>query len=197
MTPSAARLGGDLLYTVRELTTIRPTIEVNGMWGGYTGAGTKTVLPCEAHAKLTMRLAPGMDPARSRAAVRAHLEELAPTGVTLGFDDRSDGTPAPTLPDDHPLLTTAMAVQERVHGRRPVPVRAGGTLPVSAIFREMLGINTLAYGLAMPDEDVHAPNEFFRLSSFDEGLRSWPMLLTALGHLHSADFAAFHHQVTA
>jgi acetylornithine deacetylase/succinyl-diaminopimelate desuccinylase-like protein len=78
-----------------------------------------------------------------------------------------------------------------------VPVRAGGTLPISAIFREMLGINTLAYGLAMPDEDVHAPNEFFRLSSFDEGLRSWPMLLTALGHLRAEDFSAFRYEVAA
>jgi acetylornithine deacetylase/succinyl-diaminopimelate desuccinylase-like protein len=188
---------GDPHYTVRELTTIKPTIEVNGLWGGYTGAGTKTVLPCEAHAKLTMRLAPGMNPARARAAVRAHIEGLTPTGVTLEFNERGDGTPAPTLPDEHPLLTTAMAVQERLHGRPPVPVRAGGTLPISAIFREMLGINTLAYGLAMPDEDVHAPNEFFRLSSFDEGLRSWPMLLTALGHLRAEDFSAFRYEVAA
>ena len=92
---------------------------------------------------------------------------------------------------------TASRVQERLHGRKPVPVRAGGTLPITAIFREMLGIDTLAYGLAMPDEDVHAPNEFFRLSSFDEGLRSWPMLLTELGRLSSADFAPFRHSATA
>ncbi|HEY3847209.1 MAG TPA: dipeptidase [Acetobacteraceae bacterium] len=184
---------GDPIYSVRERVTLRPTIEVNGLWGGYTGAGTKTVLPCEAHAKITMRLAPGMDPRRARRQLRTHLETLVPPGVELSFSAHDGGTPAPTLPDDHPLLVTASRVQERLHGRKPVPVRAGGTLPITAIFREMLGIDTLAYGLAMPDEDVHAPNEFFRLSSLDEGLQSWPMLLSELGALTAADFAPFRH----
>ena len=184
---------GDPAYTVRELVTLRPTIEVNGLWGGYTGAGTKTVLPCEAHAKVTMRLAPGMDPHRAREQLRAHLQAAVPPGVELQFSAHDGGTPAPTLPDDHPLLLTASRVLEQLHGRAAVPVRAGGTLPITAIFREMLGIDSLAYGLAMPDEDVHAPNEFFRLSSFDEGLRSWPMLLSELGSLTEADFAPFRH----
>jgi acetylornithine deacetylase/succinyl-diaminopimelate desuccinylase-like protein len=186
---------GDPAFTVRELTTIRPTIELNGMWGGYTGAGSKTVLPNEAHAKITMRLAPGMDPLRAGAALRAHLERHVPAGVVLSITPESGGTPAPTLPDDHPLLKAALRVQAVVHGRPAVAVRSGGTLPISAIFREMLGIGTLAYGLAMPDEDVHAPNEFFRLSSLDEGLRSWPLLLEALGELTEADFAPFRRAV--
>ena len=187
---------GDPSYTVRELTTVRPTIEVNGMWGGYTGAGTKTVLPAEAHAKITMRLAPGMDPLRAQRALRAHLEAQVPKGVALTVEPERGGTPAPSLAEDHPLLLAAARVLEQAHGQRAVPARAGGTLPVSAIFREMLGIDTLAYGLAMPDEDVHAPNEFFRLSSLDEGLRTWPMLLTELGTLQAADFAPYRHAVT-
>ncbi len=182
---------GDPKFTVRELTTIRPTIELNGIWGGYTGAGTKTVLPCEAHAKITMRLAPGMDPSRAHAALAAHLQRLVPEGVALSLAPEQGGTPAPTLPDDHPLLLAASRVLEILHGRPPVVVRSGGTLPISAIFSEMLGIGTLAYGLAMPDEDVHAPNEFFRLSSLDEGLHSWPMLLTALGQRDAAEFEPF------
>lgn len=186
---------GDPAYTVRERTTLRPTIEVNGMWGGYTGAGTKTVLPSEAHAKITMRLAPGMAPERAGRKLREHLQAHIPPGLTLTITPESGGTPAPTLPEDHPLLLAASRVLERVHGKKPVPVRSGGTLPVSAIFREMLGIDTLAYGLAMPDEDVHAPNEFFRLSSFDEGLRTWPMLLSEVGKLSAADFAPFRHPV--
>jgi len=184
---------GDPAYTARELTTLRPTIEVNGMWGGYTGAGGKTVLPAEAHAKITMRLAPGMDPARARQHLIAHLKASLPPGVELAFSRDEGGTPAPTLPDDHPLLLTASRVQEQLHGRKPVLVRAGGTIPISAIFREMLGIDTMTYGLAMPDEDVHAPNEFFRLSSFDEGLKSWPLLLSELGKLSAAEFATFRH----
>jgi acetylornithine deacetylase/succinyl-diaminopimelate desuccinylase-like protein len=186
---------GDPTYTVRERTTLRPTIEVNGMWGGYTGNGTKTVLPSEAHAKITMRLAPGMDPRRAGQKLRAHLQALVPPGVAVTFSPERGGTPAPTLPEDHPLLLTAERVLERLHGQKAIPVRSGGTLPVSAIFREMLGIDTLAYGLAMPDEDVHAPNEFFRLSSFDEGLRSWPMLLSELGQLTAGDFSRFRHRV--
>jgi acetylornithine deacetylase/succinyl-diaminopimelate desuccinylase-like protein len=180
---------------VRSRTTLRPTVEVNGMWGGYTGAGVKTVLPSEAHAKITMRLAPGMNPARARERLRAHLETQLPSGAAISFAPERAGTPAPTLPEDHPLLITASRVLERLHGQKPVPVRSGGTLPISAIFEEMLGIGTLACGLAMPDENIHAPNEFFRLSSLDEGLRSWPMLLSELGRLGAADFAPFRREI--
>jgi acetylornithine deacetylase/succinyl-diaminopimelate desuccinylase-like protein len=184
---------GDPAYTVRERVTLRPTIEVNGLWGGYTGAGTKTVLPCEAHAKITMRLAPGMDPSRAHRLLRAHLAAHVSPDVKLGISPEQSGVPAPSLPEDHPALVAAVRVLERLNGRKPILVRAGGTLPISAIFREMLGIDTLGFGLGMPDEDVHAPNEFFRLSSLDEGLRSWPMLLSELGQLTAADFAAFRH----
>jgi acetylornithine deacetylase/succinyl-diaminopimelate desuccinylase-like protein len=195
-----ARIGGspwgDPAYTARERTTLRPTIEVNGMWGGYTGAGVKTVLPSEAHAKITMRLAPGMDPARARERLRAHLETQLPSGVKISFAEERQGSPAPTLPEEHPLLVTASRVLERLYGQKPIPVRSGGTLPVSAIFEETLGIGTLTCGLAMPDENIHAPNEFFRLSSLDEGLRSWPMLLSELGELSAKDFAPFRRAVS-
>jgi acetylornithine deacetylase/succinyl-diaminopimelate desuccinylase-like protein len=186
---------GDPTYSVRERTTIRPTIELNGMWGGYTGTGSKTVLPSEAHAKITMRLAPGMDPQRADQTLREHLQSHVPSGVKLTMVAEKIGTPAPSLAEDHPLLLAASRVLESLHGQKPVPIRSGGTLPVSAIFREMLGIDTLAFGLAMSDEDVHAPNEFFRLSSFDEGLRSWPMLLSEIGKLSAAEFAPFRHSV--
>ena len=184
---------GDPAYSVRERVTLRPTIEVNGLWGGYTGAGTKTVLPSEAHAKITMRMAPGMDPSLARRRLVDHLDQHAPPGVTLSIAPDQGGVPAPTLPDDHPLLAAALRVQQRLHGRPAVPARMGGTVPITAIFREMLGMDALTYGLAMPDEDVHAPNEFFRLSSLDEGLRSWPMLLSELGELSATDFAPFRH----
>ncbi len=179
---------GDPADTVRERTTLRPTIEINGMWGGYTGAGTKTVLPAEAHAKITMRLAPGMDPALAQARLRAHLMAHVAPGVRLELSPEAGGTPAPTLDDDHPMLRAALGVLERVHGQRAFATRAGGTIPITAIFKEMLGMDSMTFGLAMPDEDVHAPNEFFRLSSFDEGLRTWPMLLSELGKLTPGDF---------
>lgn len=180
---------GDPAYTVRERTTVRPTIELNGMWGGYTGAGTKTVLPAEAHAKITMRLAPGMDPAKAQAALRAHLQAKVAPGVQLELTPERGGTPANSLDEDHPMLRAALGVLERVHGQKAYPSRAGGTIPITAIFKEMLGMDSMTFGLAMPDEDVHAPNEFWRLSSFAAGLKTWPMLLTELGRLSPADFA--------
>ena len=185
---------GDPSFTIRERLTLRPTIEVNGMWGGYTGVGTKTVLPAQAHAKITMRLAPGMDPRLARVRLVAHLQSHVPEGVRLELSAERDGIPAPSLPDDHPLLLSASKVLERLTSQKPIPTRMGGTLPITAIFRDMLGIDSLTYGLAMPDEDIHAPNEFFRLSSLDEGLRSWPMLLTELGTLTAEDFAPFCHR---
>jgi acetylornithine deacetylase/succinyl-diaminopimelate desuccinylase-like protein len=188
----SAQLGatpwGDPAYTVRERTTLRPTIEINGLWGGYTGAGGKTVLPAEAHAKLTMRLAPGMDPAQAQARLRAHLLANTPPGVVLELTPERGGTPANTLDDDHPMLRAALGVLEQVHGQKAFPARAGGTIPITAIFKAMLGMDSMTFGLAMPDEDVHAPNEFFRLSSFDAGLKTWPMLLTELGKLAPEDF---------
>lgn len=179
---------GDPAYTVRERTTLRPTVEVNGMWGGYTGQGGKTVTPAEAHAKLTMRLIPGQDPAAAQAAVKAHLERHAPPGVALEFRHREGGTRAYTLGADHPLRAAAAAVLRREKGAEPAVMRLGGTVPITTLFQERLGIDSLMFGMASADEDAHAPNEFFRLSSLDEGLRLWPLLLTELGRTRPADY---------
>lgn len=179
---------GDPAYTVRERTTLRPTVEVNGMWGGYTGQGGKTVTPAEAHAKLTMRLVPGQDPAAAQAAVKAHLERHAPPGVALEFQYRPGGTRAFTLAADHPLRAAASSVLRRAKGGEPAVMRLGGTVPITTMFQERLGIDSLMFGMASPDEDAHAPNEFFRLASLEEGLRLWPMLLTELGTMRAADF---------
>ncbi len=180
---------GDPAMTVRERTTLMPTIEVNGLWGGYTGVGTKTVLPAEAHAKLTLRLAPAMDPARAQERLRAHLLRHLPPGVRLELSPESGGTPAATLSEDHPMLRAALSVLQQAHGQPAYAVRAGGTIPITAVFREIFGMEAMMFGLAMPDEGAHAPDEFFRLASLDEGLRTWPMLLSALGQLSAADFS--------
>ncbi len=179
---------GDPNYSVRELTTLRPTIELNGMWGGYLGAGSKTVLPAEAHAKITMRLSPGMSPAKANDALRAHLQAHVAKGVALEITAGMDGSAANSLPDDHPMLLVALAVLEKVHGQRAFPARAGGSIPITAIFKELLGLESMTFGLAMPDDDVHAPNESFRLAAFDEGLKTWPMLFAALGEIPTERF---------
>ena len=179
---------GDPNYTVRELTTLRPTIELNGLWGGYTGAGSKTVLPAEAHAKITMRLSPGMSPEKASADLQKHLETHLPKGVTLEIQQEMGGTPANSLPEDHPMLHAALIVLQKLHNQPAFPTRAGGSIPITSIFKDMLKIESMTFGLAMPDEGAHAPNEFFRLTSLDEGLLSWPLLLTELGTLSADSF---------
>ena len=160
------------------------------MWGGYTGAGNKTVLPCEAHAKVTVRLGPGQDPARVQRVLRDHLLARAAPGVRIAFEETGPGSPAFTLREGHPLLRAAEDVLRRMTNRAPVRARIGGTLPITAIFQEMLGLDTLMFGFAMPDEDIHAPNEFFRLSSLEEGLRAWPALLSEIGKVAPAALRA-------
>ena len=180
---------GEPGYTLRERLTLRPAIDVNGMWGGYTGAGAKTVIPREARAKLTMRLVAGQDPEQARALVQAHLVARCPPGVRLTFEGRGAGSPASSLSPAHPLVRAGSVVLERLLGRRPVPVRLAATVPITALFKSLLGIDTLMFAFGLPDEDVHAPNEFFRLSSLPLGLRAWAMLLEELGRV---DPAAFH-----
>lgn len=179
---------GDRDYSLRERLTLRPTIEINGMWGGYTGPGGKTVLPCLATAKITMRLVPGQAPGEAADAVRRHLEARCPEGVRLTFNGIGGGSAASSLKPGHPLLVAAETVIMRTTGRRPVHTRLGGTIPITAIFKEMLGVDTLTFGFAKPDEDVHAPNEFFHLSSIPEGLTAWTLLLSELARFTPSDF---------
>lgn len=188
-----ARVGaipfGEPGYTLRERLTLRPAIDVNGMWGGYTGNGTKTVIPRAAHTKLTLRLVPGQDPGAALDLVRAHLLAQCPPGVKLEFQMREGGSPASSLPGGHPLVQAGSRVLERLQGQAPVPVRLGATVPITALFKQLLGIETLMFGFGLPDEDVHAPNEFFRLSSLPLGLEAWVMLLDELGRVDPAEFA--------
>ncbi|MNV61226.1 hypothetical protein D3C71_1537270 [compost metagenome] len=181
---------GEPEYTARERITLRPALDVNGLWGGYTGGGGKTIVPCEAQAKLTTRVVAGQDPRAVIHAVLRHLQRHCPPGCTLDVVALNDGSPASTLAPDHPLVRAAEAVLERESGRRPVHVRLGASVPVTSIFKEMLGIDTLMFGFNLPDEDVHAPNEFFRLASIQQGTRAWTLLLAELAKHPPASFHA-------
>ena len=121
-------------------------------------------------------------------ALQAHLLAHVPKGVTLEMTQEMGGTAANSLPEDHPMLRVALGVLGEIHGKQAFPARAGGSIPITTIFKEMMGIDAMTFGLAMPDDDVHAPNESFRLSAFDEGLRSWPMLFSALGAMSKDEF---------
>jgi acetylornithine deacetylase/succinyl-diaminopimelate desuccinylase-like protein len=170
---------------------LRPTLDANGMWGGYTGAGGKTVIPAEAHAKLSMRLVPGQDPARCVDAVAAHLRAHCPVGAQLTIRATRQGTRAYAVPDAHPLLLAAEDALESTTGRRPLRVRMGATLPLTDIVSGLLGIDTVMFSFATADEDFHAPNENWRDSAIGEGFAAWVALLRKLGQLTAGDFAAF------
>ncbi|SFP14080.1 Acetylornithine deacetylase/Succinyl-diaminopimelate desuccinylase [Variovorax sp. OK605] len=181
---------GEPGYSARERVTLRPALDVNGLWGGYTGGGGKTIVPCEAQVKLTPRVVEGQDPRAVVRAVLRHLQAHCPAGCTLDVVAMNDGSPASTLAPGHPLVRAAEAVLERETGRRPIHVRLGASVPVTSIFKEMLGIDTLMFGFNLPDEDVHAPNEFFRLQSIGEGTRAWTLLLAELATHSPASFHA-------
>jgi acetylornithine deacetylase/succinyl-diaminopimelate desuccinylase-like protein len=158
----------------------RPTLEINGIAGGYDGPGSKTVIPCEARAKITCRLGPGQDPGGVAASVEAHLRAACPDWADLTVIRERDGTAAYAIPEDNLYLAAVERVIEQVHGAKPLRVGIGGTLPISAMAKQILGLETVTLSYAVADERIHAPNEFFRLSSFDDGLAAWSRLLAEL-----------------
>ena len=168
---------GEADFTTLERLWLRPTLEVNGLWGGYVGRGAKTVVPREAHAKLTARLVTGQDPAHVEACLRRHLEAACPPHATLEIEDQHGWTGAYTLPGDHWLLRAAETALETTTGTRPVRVRIGATLPLMSVVRDALGIETVTFSFSTADEDYHAPDEFLRLASIREGLAAWTALL--------------------
>lgn len=174
--PGAIEPGVRLL----ESLWLRPTIEINGIAGGYDGPGGKTVIPCTARAKLTCRLGPGQSPEAAQEAVAAHLKTHTPPWADITIDTERDGTAAYAVPEDDRFLAIVEQVIENVHGTKPLRVGIGGTLPVSAMVKQTLGLETVMFSYAIADEQIHAPNEFFRLSSFHEGLTAWSRLLPAL-----------------
>jgi acetylornithine deacetylase/succinyl-diaminopimelate desuccinylase-like protein len=164
---------GEPGYSTLERQWIRPTLEVNGMWGGYQGQGSQTVTPNEAHAKISCRLVPDQDPDNVRALVARHLEMHVPAGVTISIGgDRHAARPY-RIPADHPGLVTAERVLEQVYAKKALRVRMGSTLPVSELFKRLLGIDTVFFSFSTADEDFHSPNEFFRVRRLHEGLEAW------------------------
>jgi acetylornithine deacetylase/succinyl-diaminopimelate desuccinylase-like protein len=172
---------GEPGYTTLERLWLRPTLEVNGLWGGYTGAGSKTVIPNEAHAKITMRLVPGQDPEQLVEVVKNHLLRQSPKGTTITFGAKRGGSRAYLFPAGHPLLAAAEQALTETLGTVPIRVRMGATLPMTDIMARELGVHTVMFSFATSDEDYHAPNEFFRLSSLDDGLTAWVRLLRKVG----------------
>jgi acetylornithine deacetylase/succinyl-diaminopimelate desuccinylase-like protein len=172
---------GEPGYTTLERQWTRPTLEVNGMWGGYQGPGQKTVIPGEAHAKITCRLVPDQDPDVVAARVERHLEAHVPPGTRLSLSLENHGSPAAHIGTDHFALKAADAALHATYGVRPLVVRMGGTVPIAELFQRHMGLDTVFFSFSTADEDFHAPNEFFRIHRLHEGLEAWARYWTMLG----------------
>ncbi|MDB4896076.1 MAG: peptidase [Firmicutes bacterium] len=172
---------GEPGYTTRERNWGRPTLELNGIWGGFQGEGVKTVLPNEAHAKITCRLVADQDPHEVSSLIEAHVAKHAPRGVKVTVR-RLNGKAKPYLvPADHPGNRAAHEVLTDVYGKEPFYTRTGGTIPVCELFLTNLNAYTVSFAFGLNDENVHAPDEFFRLSSWERGQTAYCKLLERLG----------------
>jgi acetylornithine deacetylase/succinyl-diaminopimelate desuccinylase-like protein len=170
---------GEQGRSVLEQTWSRPTCEINGMIGGYTGDGFKTVIPAKASAKISFRLVSRMDPAKIRAAFRAHVRARIPADCSVTFTEHG-GSPAVAVPTDGPCLPKARAALTEEWGRECALRASGGSIPVAGDFKRILGLDTLLIGYANADDRIHSPNEKYNLTSFHKGIRSWIRILAAL-----------------
>lgn len=170
---------GEKDRSVLEQTWSRPTCEVNGMWGGYTGEGTKTVIPAKANAKVSFRLVADQDPERIRQAFRTHVRAALPEDCAVRFTDQASALPVTVPTDGAPLRKARRALAEE-WGREALVIGTGGTLPAVAEFKARLGLDTLLVGFAQRDDNIHAPNEKYDLASYHRGARSWARILASL-----------------
>jgi len=172
---------GEPGYTNRERGWVRPTLEMNGIWGGFQEDGIKTVLPNAAHAKITCRLVADQDPERIINLLEEHIAQQAPPGVRVEVNPLSIRGRPYSIAADHWGNRAAAAVLTEFYGREPYQTRSGGSIPITGVFQEQLGIDTIGFGFGIEDENYHAPDEFFRLASFRKSQRAYVRLLEELG----------------
>lgn len=166
-------LWGERGYTTNERTGIRPTLELNGIWGGYTEEGSKTVLPAKAHAKISARLVPNQSSADITAKLLKYFEAIAPTGVTVKATAHHGGEPYMT-PIDSPAYQAAAKAIKTTFGKQPVPVRGGGSIPICALFEKELGVKIVFMGFGLDSDNLHSPNEKFDIFNFHKGIETIP-----------------------
>jgi len=164
-------LVGEGGYSTLERRATRPTLDVNGLWGGFQGAGAKTIIPAHAHAKVSCRLVSAQDPVDIFEKFRAFVLEIAPPGVKVTVEDLGGGRPSLT-PIDHPVTRAAARALEATFGRAPVYTREGGSIPVSASFESILGLPVVLLGFAQPHENAHAPDEWMDLANYEGAIRA-------------------------
>ncbi len=168
-------------YTAAEHTMGRPTLEVNGMFGGYQGEGTKTIIPASATAKITCRLVPGQDPNKIQDYLVDHIKQHLPSGVTVSIKREPISAKAYKVDPDHPLIKQAADSYSKAFGRDVVYVRMGGSIPVVESIDHIFNIPVVLLGFGTPDDRLHSPNESFPLSSFDQGMVTLVDFYASLG----------------
>ena len=164
-------LVGEVGYSTLERRSTRPTLDVNGVWGGFQGHGTKTIIPAHAHAKVSCRLVTAQEPHDIFVKFRDFVLEIAPPGVKVTVQDLGGGRPSHT-PVDHPMTRAAARALEATFGRAPVFIREGGSIPVAASFESILGLPVVLLGFTQPNENAHAPDEWMSLDNYEGAIRA-------------------------
>lgn len=164
---------GEKGYTTMERTGIRPTLDVNGIWGGYTGEGAKTVLPSKANAKISMRLVPHQSSDEISAMFQKHFESIAPDYVTVKVTAHHGGEPVVTPTDSIAYKAAAEAIKT-AFGKDPIPTRGGGSIPIIALFEKTLGLKTVLLGFGLDNDNIHSPNEKYDVFNYFKGIETIP-----------------------
>jgi acetylornithine deacetylase/succinyl-diaminopimelate desuccinylase-like protein len=171
------KVWGEKGYSTNERTGIRPTLELNGIWGGYTGEGSKTVLPSKAYAKISARLVPDQSSADITKKMMRYFEKIAPESVTVSVNEHHGGEPYMT-PIDSPAYKAAAKAIKATFGKDPVPLRGGGSIPICALFEKELGIKIVFMGFGLDSDNLHSPNEKFDIANFYKGIETIPYFHT-------------------
>ncbi len=166
-------VAGEAGYSTNERTSIRPTLDVNGIWGGYTGEGAKTVLPAKASAKISMRLVPNQTPDEITELFTRHFTAIAPPTVTVKVMPHHGGLPYVTPTDSGEFEAASLAFEE-AWGKKPIPTRGGGSIPIVALFERELGIKSILMGFGLDSDALHSPNESYGLFNFYKGIETIP-----------------------
>ncbi len=166
-----AAVQGEEGYTTLERKSIRPTLDVNGIWGGYTGEGAKTVIASEAHAKISMRLVPDQNPDQIAELFKTHLEDIAPKSVKVKVTSHHNGWPSVT-PTDSNAYKAAEKAFEQAWGKTPIPMREGGSIPIVALFEKVLGLKSVLLGFGLDSDTIHSPNESYGVFNFLKGIET-------------------------
>ena len=181
---SVDELFGEMGYSTNERSSIRPSLDVNGIWGGYIGEGAKTVLPSKAYAKISMRLVPNQNSKEITKLFENHFKNIAPPYVKVKVTPHHGGEGV-VIPTNFPAFLAAKKAMEKTFGKTPIPVRGGGSIPIVPMFEEVLGLKTILLGFGLDSDVIHSPNEHFGLFNFYKGIETIPYFYQYFAELKS------------